>query len=98
MKTTVTPAIEQVKVHQASLRIAVDMHLASIPVTVTGQYNIDSNCFYPSTVRPELKIVDGDRILADTQNYDLKDFCIRLDWEYSETHDLIQEAVEKRDR
>lgn len=95
---TTTPVIEQLKVQEASVRIAVDMHLASIPVTITGQYNIHSNCFYPSVVRPEFKIVDGERTLASADNHDLEDFCEKLGWDYNETHDQIQEAVEKRDQ
>lgn len=95
---TITPAIEQVKVHESSVTIAVDMHLASIPVTVSGQYNINSNCFYPSIVRPAMRIVAADATLANAQNYDLEDFCTKLEWDFSETHDLIQEAVEKRDQ
>ena len=93
-----TPVIEELKVQEASMNLAADMNLAGVPVTVTGQYNIHSNCFYPSIIRPELRVVADEVTLADTRNYDLESFCRIMDWDYSDTRDLIQEAVEKRDQ
>lgn len=93
-----TPAIEQLKVKEASLTIYVEMNLASIPVTIGGQYNIHSNCFYPSTLQPLFDIVDGSKVLLNTDNHALEDACNVLGWDHQETHDLIQEAVEKRDQ
>ena len=99
MKTAATtPAIENLKVKEASLTIYVEMDLASIPVTIGGQYNIHSNCFYPSTLQPLMKIVDGGKVLLSTDNHDLETACDVLGWDYSETHDQIQAAVEKRDQ
>lgn len=99
MSELITPAIEKVKVQQATIKLFVDMDLASIPVTVVGQYNIDSNCFYPSIVMPTISITDGENVLVPTGSFtDLEDVCTALGWDYHETHDLIQKAVEDRDR
>ena len=98
MSEAITPAIEKLKVKQATLRIYVEMDLASIPVTIGGQYNIHSNTFYPNTLQPLMDIVDGNKVLLNTDNHDLEDACEVLGWDHSETHDLIQEAVEKRDQ
>lgn len=93
---TTTPVVENIKVKQATLKIYVEMDLASIPVTIGGQYNIHSNCFYPSTLQPLMDIVHGNQVLLNTDNHDLEDACKVLGWDYYETHDLIQELVEKR--
>lgn len=95
---TITPAIEKVKVHEATINLYVDMTLASAPVVVEGQYNIDTNCFYPSVVNfnanEDGELCDsGTRVTADFES-----FCELNGWDYSETHSLIQEAVEKRDK
>ena len=98
MKTTIVPAIEQIKVHQATIQLYVDMKLASVPVTVIGQYNIDTNVYYPSVVCYH---VNEDGELTDQGTFvtnDLEAFCESNEWDYTETHDLIQEAVEKRDQ
>lgn len=96
---TTSPALEQLKIHDTSLNIAVDMHLASIPVTITGQYNVHSNSFYPSRILPTLHVKDGDTVLLSADYYsDLEGACERLSWNYDDTYSLIQEAVENRDR
>lgn len=98
MNQSTTPAIENLKVKEAQLTIYVEMNLASIPVTIGGMYNIHSNCFYPSTLQSLMEIVDGSKVLLNTDNHALKDACEVLGWDYQETHNQIQEAVEKRDQ
>ena len=93
--TTTVPNIEKLHVQEAAITLAADMTLAMIPVTVYGQYNINSNCYYPShlTIRTDLEdqYSDGDEA-------DLEEFCEKMGWDYFDTHDLIQGAVEKRDQ
>jgi hypothetical protein len=83
------PNVERVKMNEASLTVSVKLNLASMPCTIRGQYNIHSNSFYPS-------IVDCDTLSVEDE--DLEAFCERNDWDFYETHSLIQEAVENRDR
>lgn len=98
MTNLTAPAIEKIKVKEQSVKIYVEMNLASIPVTIGGQYNIHSNCFYPSTIQPLMDLVDGSKVLLNTDNHDLEEACEVLGWDYHQTHDEIQEAVEKRDQ
>lgn len=89
--TLTSPVAEKVRVHEASLNISADMKLASMDVTVSGQYNIHSNCFYPSQVTYEAAS-------GEDRTVDLETFCQMMDWEESATYEEIQEAVEKRDQ
>lgn len=83
-----TPIVENVKPHEQSVTLYVDLTLAGVKVTVTGMYNIHSNCFYPSTVLPQ----EG-----YSQSVSLEDYCQTMEWDYYQTHDEIQAAVEQRD-
>lgn len=88
MNYTETPVIEKVKVEEVTIRLRAKMTLASVAVTVSGQYNIHSNCYYPSTIQQD-----------DTEEFvDLEDYCNIMRWDYYDTFNEIQEAVEKRDR
>lgn len=95
MTNSVTPAIENVKAETAVIRLSVNMTLASIPVIITGQYNIDSNCYYPSTVIVETDLLDE---YDKDERVDLEDFSEAMGWNHFDTYDLIQAAVENRDR
>lgn len=82
-----TPVIESVKLQEASLTIRAHVTLANLKTEISGQYNIHSNCFYPS-------VVDCEELSVYQE--DLESFCERMDWEYTETYELVQEAVENR--
>lgn len=98
MDTTTTPVIENLVVKEQSVTLYIEMNLAGIPVTVTGQYNIHSNCFYPRLIMPVIDVKKGILVLLPTgESHDLEEACEALGWDYSETHDAIQEAVENRD-
>ncbi len=91
------PAIENLKVQEQTVRLYVDMNLASVPVTVIGQYNIHSNSFYPQSIFPTLKIVDVEKVIAECQSYSLDEFCELMGWDADVWYE-IQEAVEKRNQ
>lgn len=89
------PNVEQVKAREVSITLYVDMTLASIPVVVSGQYNVHSNCFYPSAVRVDTDMLTEDGIELGSE-YDLQEFCKKCEWEYYDTFDLIRKEVEQR--
>lgn len=91
-----TPNIEQVKAREMSVTVYADMTLAMIPVTVSGQYNVHSNCFYPSQVTVRMSLPEEGIRMGDELS--LEDLCEKLGWDQFQTHDDIQEAVEKRDQ
>lgn len=92
---TATPAIEQVEVRPATINLSANLKIASIPVIVSGRYNIHTNCYYPDSVYLE---EDLPTLYQEGEQPDLESFCEKLGYDYSEVHDLIQEAVEKRDQ
>ena len=98
--TATTPNIEKVKAQEMSVTLRVEMTLASIPVAVSGQYNIHSNCYYPSTVElTEMNLFsEDDKLVRKGHAYDLETFCKFFGWDYYLTHDEMQAAVEKRDQ
>jgi hypothetical protein len=93
------PNVEKVNVKPMSVRLSVDMTLADILVTVSGQYNIDSNCYYPATVRfySDIDLPNDEFLLSDTA-YSLENFCDFMGWDFWDTEAAIQTAVEERDR
>lgn len=91
-----TPNIEKVSAKEMSVTLYVDMTLAMIPVTVHGMYNIHSNCYYPSMVQVRMSLPDES--IEEGQMLSLEDLCKKLGWDEFQTHDDIQEAVEKRDQ
>lgn len=97
--TTTVPNIEKLRMHDASFTAYADMTLAMIPVTVSGQYNIHSNCFYPSTVHLHMDMTEdyGGEYYKGS-HIDFDSFCETLGWDQSDTYELVQEAVEKRDQ
>lgn len=92
--TKASPVIEHVDVQQATIQLSVNMKLAGMPVSVSGQYNIHSNCYYPSTVRKYIEESDS----YESISTDLDSYCEEMDWDYYDTYDAIQEAVERRDQ
>ena len=94
--TTTTPNIEQVKAKEMSVQLNCNMTLAMIPVTVSGQYNVHSNCFYPSMVQVNMALPDED--IQEGQMLTMEDLCTTFEWDPYQTYDDIQEAVEKRDQ
>lgn len=91
-----TPNIEKLKAREMSVTLYADMTLAMVPVTITGQYNVHSNCYYPSMVQVNMTLEDDG--IREGQMYSLEDFCEKMGWDQYQTHDEIQEAVEKRDQ
>lgn len=90
-----TPVVEKLAVREASLNITVDMTLAGLPVSVSGTYNVHSNVFYPGTIT--FKNIIENLELDDSSPVSLEGACNRMGWHYYDTHNAIQEAVEKRD-
>lgn len=79
------------------LRTLVRLELAGIPVLVTGRYEPGFNIYYPERIEVETDalIADG---LRPGRAYELEDFCDRLGYDYQDTYDELQRAVEGRDR
>lgn len=95
MSNNLTPTVEKVNVREASIKLSAEMLLASVPVRVSGTYNIHNNTFYPYTV---VEIDENGYEIGDHDSDDLEHFCEVMGWDYFDTHDAIQEAVEKRDQ
>ena len=87
------PNIEKVQVQEMTVTLSAKMELACIPVLIIGRYKVSSNIYYPESVF----------MLTDLEGYkqadtvDLEEFCEKMEWDYSDTHDLIQAEVENRD-
>lgn len=95
-QTTTVPNVEKVRMHDASFVAYADMTLAMIPVTVSGQYNVHSNCFYPSTVTLRMDLPDEEILRGDS--FSLEATCEMFGWDYDETYEILQNTVEKRDQ
>lgn len=91
------PAIDRVTVERCSISLAADMELASIPVTVYGQYNVNSNVYHPSQVKLRIDL-DPKNDQVNGSIYDIETFCQMMEWDSYETYNAVQLAVEDRDR
>lgn len=93
MNQTTTPVIENVNVREQSVQLSAEMMLASVLVRVSGTYNVHNNTYYPSGVTE----LGADRYEIG-ESYDLESYCEKMGWDYFDTQEAIQEAVEKRDQ
>ena len=91
---TLTPVIEKLDVEQVSVELSVAMQLAGVQVLIGGTYNVHSNCYYPSTLREYVNEKEGYQLIT----VDLDTYCENMGWDFFDTLDIIQEAVENRDR
>lgn len=89
-----TPVITDLKLREQTIDLSVDLKLAGVPVTVVGTYYLDSNVYYPYWVETSMPMPDKDGELEN--KFDLEDFCETMGWEYYDTYDEIQAAVEER--
>lgn len=89
------PNIEALKVQTSTIILTAKMKLAEIPVTIRGQYNIDSNCYYPSQVTIRTTLLE---MFSYGDEVELEDLCDALEWDYYDTYSSIQRAIEERDK
>lgn len=88
-----TPTIEKVTVERSTITLKVDMQLASIPVTVHGSYNVQTNAYDPTSVTIR---THGLSEWSKDTNEELQFFCNALGWDYENTKAEIKETVRSR--
>lgn len=92
--TLTTPVIEGLAMHEYTIKASIEMRLAGLPITICGTYNVHSNCFYPDGVIASMYLPNQDGEFVN--DFDLEEFCEHMGWNYSNTYDEIQKAVETR--
>jgi hypothetical protein len=76
----VTPVVENIVMHEKTVRVSFSCMLASVPVYVTGYYFVNTNALYPEEINGQL----------------IEDVCNEMHWDEYETTLAIQEAFENR--
>lgn len=88
-----SPVVDRMTVERVGVKLSVDMQLASVPVTIHGEYNVQTNTYAPADVTVKTNLLDK---FYFGQYENLETFSTAMGWSFAGTKAAIQEAVRNR--